>query len=340
MAEPTGPVRFRGVVEKLPDIITVLDAAATVRYVSPALERIVGHATEHLVGRTLWEFVHPDDLPNVQNILAKAMHNPGITAPVEFRFRHRDGSWRVLEALGHSFPEDVGAVRCVVSMRDLTERTPLSRQLEAAAELAGGAAYEFNNLLTIIIARSDLVLRRVPTDDEIRRNVDLIQRSAQRAAELLQPFLSTVDDAAASADPAPEVPRIQANVLRGSETVLLVDDEDGIRRLLTETLGMGGYTVLQARHGSEALDLCERHPGPIHVMVTDVVMPQMSGRELAQRVRPIRPDMKVLYVSGYADISVTHHGVIDADSAFLPKPFMPQALAQKIRELLGRPVAP
>jgi PAS domain S-box-containing protein len=340
MTEPTGPVRFRGVVERVPDIITVLDVAGTVRYVSPALERIAGYAPEDVVGRIMFGFVHPDDLANVRNAFATAVQNPGITGPIELRLRHRDGSWRVLEALGQSFLDDAGAIRWVVSFRDLTERTAVtSRGLQAAAPLAGGVAYEFNDLLTIIIARSDLVLRRVPADDEIRRNVDLIQRSAQRAADLLQPFLTGGADAAPAASAAGSSPG-GGGALRGSETVLLVDDEDGIRRLLTETLGMSGYSVLEARHGGEALEICQRHHGPIHVLVTDVVMPQMSGQELAQRVRPMRPDMKVLYVSGYTDISVSRHGVIDSDSAFLPKPFMPQALAQKIRDMLDRPVAP
>jgi PAS domain S-box-containing protein len=334
MAESMAPVGFRTIVDKVPDLITVLDAAATIRYASSALERILGHAADAVVGHPVFEFVHPDDAPNIKNILGTVLQDPGIIVPVELRVRHRDGTWRMLEAHGQSFRDDAAGMQCVVTMRSLAERRALPQpELGASVELAGGVAYEFNNLLTIIIARSDLVLRRVPADEEIRRNVDLIQRSAQRAAKLLQPFLTGEDET------APASAADSSRALRGSETILLVDDEEGIRRLLTETLSNGGYTVLGARHGGEAFDVCQRHPGPIHVMVTDVIMPQMSGRELVQRVRPIRPDMKVLYVSGYTDISPSHPGPTDSDSAFLPKPFMPQALAQKIREVLDHPAS-
>ena len=100
---------------------------------------------------------------------------------------------------------------------------------------------------------------------------------------------------------------------------------------------MNGYNVLEARHGVEALEISERHQGPIHLMVTDVVMPQMSGRELAQRLQPLRPDMKVLYMSGYTDDAIVRHGVLGAGMAFLSKPFTPDALALKINEILGTP---
>jgi PAS domain S-box-containing protein len=335
MAEPTGPVRFREVIDNVPDLVTLLDGTGTVRYASPALSRIVGYPAEAMIGRTIFEFVHPDDLSHARAVFGRAVEAPGIMPPVEVRFRHRDGSWRVVEALGQTFLDGSGVARCVVSSRDLTERARRRQNREAETPVASGVAYEFNNLLTIIIARSDLVLGRLPSDDEIRRNVNLIQRSAQRAAELLQPLLT--GDEAAPATPAAEASRSEADALRGSETILLVDDEDAIRRLLTETLSMGGYTVLEARHGADALDVCARYDGPIHVMVTDVVMPQMSGQELVQRVRPVRPDMKVVYVSGYTDIPITQRGVIEGDSAFLPKPFMPHALTRKIREVLDRP---
>jgi response regulator RpfG family c-di-GMP phosphodiesterase len=100
---------------------------------------------------------------------------------------------------------------------------------------------------------------------------------------------------------------------------------------------MNGYHVLEARHGAEAIEISERHRGPIHLMVTDVVMPQMSGRELAQRLLPVRPDMRVLYMSGYTDDAIVRHGVLGAGMAFLSKPFTPDALAVKVREVLGAP---
>jgi CheY-like chemotaxis protein len=120
----------------------------------------------------------------------------------------------------------------------------------------------------------------------------------------------------------------------GTETVLLVEDEDAVRDLARDILQATGYTVLEARHGAEALSICEKHPGAIHLMLTDVVMPEMSGRELADRLAVLRPATKVLYMSGYTDNAVVHHGVLDPGTEFLQKPFSAAVLARKVREIL------
>ena len=125
-----------------------------------------------------------------------------------------------------------------------------------------------------------------------------------------------------------------AEMLRGTETILLVEDEDAVRRLAVSILKASGYTVLEARHCEEALRLASAHRGQINLLVTDVVMPQMSGRELAEHLTGLSPELKVLYISGYMDDTIAHHGVIAPDSAFLQKPFMPDAFARKVREVL------
>jgi len=127
----------------------------------------------------------------------------------------------------------------------------------------------------------------------------------------------------------------QAKALpRGSETVLLVEDEDGVRQLARDYLQANGYAVVEASDGHTALELAAMHRGPIHVLMTDVVMPGISGRELAQRIAKIRPEIKVLYMSGYTDQSVVRHGILESDAVLLQKPFTMANLAAKLREIL------
>jgi CheY-like chemotaxis protein len=95
--------------------------------------------------------------------------------------------------------------------------------------------------------------------------------------------------------------------------------------------------VLEAHHGKHAIQIYEQHKGPIHLLVTDVVMPEMSGRELAEHLKTSRPNMKVLFMSGYTDKAIVNHGELDPDTAFLQKPFTPDALARMVREVLDSP---
>ena len=120
----------------------------------------------------------------------------------------------------------------------------------------------------------------------------------------------------------------------GTETVLVVEDEEAVRRLTCRALEAQGYMVLSAAGAREAIRFCEEHPGEIHLMLTDVVMPGVSGRELARSAAALRPLIKVLFMSGYTDNAIVHHGVLDAGTPFLQKPFTPRTLAQKVREVL------
>ncbi len=134
----------------------------------------------------------------------------------------------------------------------------------------------------------------------------------------------------ATADPEPifERPR------RGSETVLLVEDEQVVRDLACDVLQGHGYKVLKARTCGEARKLCEEHDGPIHLLLLDVIMPAMNGPELSRRLATVRSGMKVLYMSGYAREAIVHRGVLQPGIAFLQKPFAPDVLAARVREIL------
>ncbi len=123
-------------------------------------------------------------------------------------------------------------------------------------------------------------------------------------------------------------------VPRGRETILVVEDEPGVLEVATETLRQYGYKVLAANSPAEALQIAQSLSEPIHLLVTDVVMPIMSGRELAEYLMRLYPQMRVLYVSGYTENTIVHHGVLDAGVYFLPKPYTPSLLAQKVREVL------
>jgi PAS domain S-box-containing protein len=123
--------------------------------------------------------------------------------------------------------------------------------------------------------------------------------------------------------------------IAGDEVVLLAEDEPAVREIARKILERAGYTVLEASNGGEALLIVEQHPGPIHVLLTDVIMPRMSGQALAQRLLQVRPELKVLYMSGYTDDAIGHHGVLPPGTEFLQKPLTPELLLRRMRQVLG-----
>jgi CheY-like chemotaxis protein len=133
-----------------------------------------------------------------------------------------------------------------------------------------------------------------------------------------------------------ELPPNSEKMPHGNETILLAEDDNAVRSLTRRVLQTFGYTVLEAAHGSEALRLAEKYAGPVHLLVSDLVMPEMGGRQLAERVVALKPDIKVLYLSGYTADAVVRHGVLESEIAFLQKPFTPSVLARKVREVLDQ----
>ena len=494
--------RFRALVENSSDALLLLDADGRVKYMTPSSVRHLGWTPEQLIGRSILEFMHPDDGERVGGRIREALDLPGKSLGGEVRFHHADGSWRIMEGVGVNRLADPAVAGIVVNVRDITERRKLEDQLrqaqkmEAVGQLAGGVAHDFNNLLTAILGYCHLMLDEIPEGDPLRLDLLEIQAAGDRAASLTRQLLAfsrrqmlqpqvvdinllvtqlekllrrlisedvelvtalapglrpvtvdpasveqilvnlavnardamptggrlTIETANVDLDEAYAVthvampagpyvmlavsdsgqgmdaptrarifepffttkeqgkgsglglatvygivkqsggyiwvysepghgtsfkvylpPTAAASVARptahdpahvaGWETVLLVEDEDAVRALAREVLRRHGYVVLEARHGVDALSVAERHADAIHLLVTDVVMPHMSGRALSERLAGARPQMKTLFMSGYTD-----HALLPEDltpgGEFLQKPFTPEALAGRVRHLL------
>lgn len=124
---------------------------------------------------------------------------------------------------------------------------------------------------------------------------------------------------------------------QGSETVLVVEDEEILLELIQEVLEMHGFQVLAALDGNEAMELCERHPSPIHLMLTDVMLPNQNGRELAEYLSPLHPEMKILFMSGYTEEAMMFQGLVETALPFIQKPFTPMDLVRRVRETIECP---
>jgi CheY-like chemotaxis protein len=162
----------------------------------------------------------------------------------------------------------------------------------------------------------------VPALDVILADFTMPQFNVLRALELLKIEAPVAQPASGS--------------LRGSETILVVEDEEGVRELARRVLERCGYRILIAPTPFEALDITRTEPGTIHLLLSDVVLPQMSGSALTARIGPGRPGMRVLYMSGYTNDVIVRRGILDEGTPFLRKPFTSEALARKVREVLSQ----
>ncbi|MEW6322956.1 MAG: PAS domain S-box protein [Acidobacteriota bacterium] len=188
--------RFRLLIENTSDVIMMVDADGIVRYQSPSLTTVLGYAPEELLGRSLFDLVHPDDAAATRESLATAVTRPGGSVSVEHRVRHRNGEWRILQSLGRLLPEHGGGDQLVVvNARDLTDTRRLEEQLrqsqkmEAIGQLAGGVAHDFNNILVAILLQAELADGEPDLPEEARARLRQVREAANRAADLTRQLL-------------------------------------------------------------------------------------------------------------------------------------------------------
>ena len=494
---------FRALIENGLDLITVLNSDGTIRYESPSIERVLGYSQDELTGVRIFTLIHPDDVPRALESFKTGMDNPGKTPAMTIRIRHKDGSYRTLEAIGRGLFDEPAVNGAIINSRDITERVQLEHQLlqaqkmEGIGRLAGGVAHDFNNLLTAMLGYADITMMLLPEGTRARDNVSQIREAATRATDLTRQLLSfarkqmieprvinlsqlvlntekmirrlisedialttaieahqslvrldpsqfeqvlinlvinardampdggklniEVQDVMLSSSYARQHPSVlsgdyvmlavtdtgigmEAEVRErifepffttkgvgkgtglglamcygvvkqaeghiwvysepgqgttfkiylpraagpeptpgpapveyrtgGHETILLVEDEPLVLLIASEALREAGYKVLTANSGPEALRMAEAFEGHIDLLLTDVVMPELGGRQVAERLLEQRPDTRVLYMSGYTDDAIVRHGVLEQGVAFLSKPFTPDGLARKVRIVL------
>jgi two-component system, cell cycle sensor histidine kinase and response regulator CckA len=183
---------YRSLIEHSLDLISILNVDGTIRYVSPSHERVLGYRLDELVGQNVFTFLHPDDLAGIKESFVRG----DGAASSESRFRHKDGSWRMLESFGRNLSHVPGVSGLVVNSRDVTDRKRLeeqlhhSQRLEAVGRLAGGVAHDFNNLLMVITGYSQMLLDAMLAGDPARADLEQVVKAAERATDLTRQLLA------------------------------------------------------------------------------------------------------------------------------------------------------
>jgi two-component system, cell cycle sensor histidine kinase and response regulator CckA len=494
--------RFRRLIENVADVIMVLDAAGTVRYVSPSVTRLLDAAPEQLEGAAWVGLLHPSDVKPAHEFLARVAGEPSVVHSLELRIRANEGVWRITECVAHNLLAHPTIEGIVVAVRDVTERKSLevrlvqAQKMESVGRLAGGVAHDFNNVLTVILSSCELARSSLTPSHHVVADLDEISRASRHARDLTRQLLAfsrrqalapravglndliegmtkllgrvmgddiTLDtrlahdlwhtradpsqieqvmvnlavnardampeggtlsiattnlrasevaaegdvadrdfvrmtirdtgsgmDAATlnrifepffttkgpdrgtglglatvygivkqsggqiGVDSAPgrgttftiDLPRTEeapddahvddpaSRSVAGSETILIVDDNEAVRGVTGRTLRRHGYQILTAATPEEAIRVASEHPGPLHLLLTDLMMPGMNGRELARFLTERNAGLRVVLTSGYPG---SDPSLQVPNTAFLQKPYAPAQLAECVRRTLDAP---
>jgi two-component system cell cycle sensor histidine kinase/response regulator CckA len=187
---------FRSIIDNTLDLITIIDGEGTIQFESPSLERLLGYEQTDLIGKNVFEFIHPEDHDAARDALARRTKEPGISESIEVRIRHANGAWREFESVGKSIKDETNALRIIINSRDKSGRKKLeedilkAQKLESLGTLAGGIAHDFNNLITGILANIEMAKMHVKQDDEPYRIMQKAELAAVRARDLTQELLT------------------------------------------------------------------------------------------------------------------------------------------------------
>jgi len=194
-ARAASEAHFRSLIENASDLVTVVDAHGTIRFQGPSSERLLGFTPGELTGRRVFEWIHPDDAPRVATAIQRALESPGVPEGVEFRFRHKDGSWRTLESMGRSIVDAEGDHVIAVNSRDVTEHRRLegdlrqAQRMDAIGHLAGGVAHDFTNVLAVITMQTELMQAERDLPAAVQEGLRQLHAAAERGANLTRQLL-------------------------------------------------------------------------------------------------------------------------------------------------------